>query len=466
MINKDWINNIDENKGEKKMAFLQIGSTNPQFTFILKKNPDSGMLVRRLRKGHLFGYYSGDNKVFNCYFKDPDSEISYGFGKVGKGKGVSDSFEYVNPSRYNAPEFVLDAISEFLEHIIKKDSELDIEGYDNFLMINMINIKRKYLGIFQRYFDNITIEEEEICANNYRLWIRSKSTLKDLISFAQLFAFFNVLKNRYLGEDEISKYMNMLIKIRAPYFVKYIFKVNVLSNRKAFKKYKKDLEENAIDGIIEFKYGYLHDQRIDAVESLLDFKRSIVDFGCGEGDFAKRFYHRIADKDKRYYAIDIDEEKLNRVKRRIDCDNGDNLIIGSTFPDFGENRENRENGENVDVIMSEVIEHMKKEEAENIVKDILRKNNVKILVITTPNKDFNRFFLFDDEDTRCKDHKFEMGKDEFKEWMDNIMDDMNGKYELRFLDIGDSVNAIPATIGAIVREKLEIGNQIGIGNRN
>ncbi len=45
------------------MAFMQIGSTNPKFSFILKKNPESGMIVRSVREGHLFGYYSGDNKT-------------------------------------------------------------------------------------------------------------------------------------------------------------------------------------------------------------------------------------------------------------------------------------------------------------------------------------------------------------------------------------------------------------------
>ena len=138
------------------MAFMQIGSTNPKFSFILKKNPSSGPLIRSIREGHLFGYYSNDDKIFNCFFRDSDTEISYKRFK-------DEEFEYVNPSRYNAPEFVLDSISEFLEHIIKKENEFDIEGYDNFLKINMINIKRKYLDIFKRYFKDISFEEEEIC---------------------------------------------------------------------------------------------------------------------------------------------------------------------------------------------------------------------------------------------------------------------------------------------------------------
>jgi len=420
------------------MAFMQIGSTNPKFSFILKKNPSSGPLVRSIREGHLFGYYSNDNKIFNCFFKDSDTEISYK-------KFKDDEFEYVNPSRYNAPEFILDSISEFLEHIIKKENEFDIEGYDNFLMINMINIKRKYLDIFKRYFKDISFEEEEICGSNFRLKFSTKGTLKFLVSFVQLFAFFNTLRNRYLAEDEISKYMKQLTKTKAPYFIKYIFKVNALRDRENFYKFKKSLEENSFGNeIIEFKYGYAHEQRIDVVESLIDFKRSIIDFGCGHGDFAKRLNHRLEKTNKRYYAIDKDDEMLRVVKKRMK--DAENVIFGASFP------EDMIEGEDFDVIMSEVIEHMKKDEATKVVKDILGKQHVKSLIITTPNKDFNTFFLFYDDEMRYEDHQFEMGKEEFIKWVGEITGDIKNGLGLQLLEIGDKVNYIPMTLGVIIKK--------------
>jgi len=430
------------------MAFMQIGSTNPKFSFILKKNPSSGPLVRNLREGHLFGYYSNDNTVFNCFFKDSDTEISYKRFK-------DDEFEYINPSRYNAPEFVLDSISEFLEHIIKKENEFDIEGYDNFLMINMINIRRKYLDIFKRYFKDIIIEEEEICANNFRLKFSTKGTLKFLISFGQLFAFFNVMRNRYLTEDEISKYMKQLTKTKAPYFIKYIFKVGALRNRHNFFKYKKSLEENSFnDETIDFKYGYAHEQRIDVVESLLNFRRSVIDFGCGNGEFVKRLNHRLEKSNKKYYAIDKDEEMLRIVKKRMI--DSENVILGTSFPDIDNE------GEDFDVIISEVIEHMKKDEATKIVKEILGKRNVKSLIITTPNKDFNPFFSFEEDEMRYEDHQFEMGKEEFTRWVEEVIgiidnkDNKDSKKELniQFLDIGDKVNSIPITLGVKIEKVI------------
>lgn len=429
------------------MAFLQIGSTNPKFSFILKKNPSSGPLVRSLREGHLFGYYSNDNKIFNCFFRDSDTEISYKRFK-------DEEFEYVNPSRYNAPEFILDGVSEFLEHIIKKENEFDVEGYDNFLMINMINIKRKYLDIFKRYFKDITFEEEEICGSNFRLKFSTKGTLKFLISFVQLFAFFNLMRNRYLSEDEVSKYNKQLTKTKAPYFIKYIFKVGALRDRNNFYKCKKSLEENSFGNeIIEFKYGYAHEQRIDAVEALLDFKRSIIDFGCGNGDFVKRLNHRLEKSNKRYYAIDKDDEMLRIVKKRTK--DTENIIFGTTFPDLDKG----DIIEDFDVIMSEVIEHMKKDEATKIVKEILGKHHVQSLIITTPNKDFNTFFLFEDEEMRYEDHQFEMGKEEFIKWIGDVVDNKK-ELNLQFLDIGDKVNSIPLTLGVRIEKGVIIEKEI------
>lgn len=414
------------------MAFLQIGSNNPNFSFILRKNPATGMLCRELKQGRLFGYYSNEASIFNCFFKDADWDISY--------KQFRDeSFEYVNPSQYNSANFVLDTISEFLAHVIKKPIDGDIDGFDNFCTINMISIKPKYLSIFSKYFTNVSIESTELCPNNYRLKFSTKGTLKELLSFVQLFTIFNVLKTRTLTEDEITKYMNQLITVKAPYFIKYVFKVNILNNRKLFNQHKAALEANSFEKI-EFEYGYASLQRIQAVEKLLDFKGDIVDYGCGEGNFIKALLGKVKD-DKRYFAIDRDKEVLEVAARRIRS--AENVEFSSFYPagvslTLGDH----------ELIMSEVIEHSEMEEATESVRNILLLGGDKLkrLIITTPNKDFNQFYFFDDEEVRHEDHHFEMTKAEFEAWLPSVVG--NRKYEI--LEIGDKVNGICCTLGAVI----------------
>lgn len=158
------------------------------------------------------------------------------------------------------------------------------------------------------------------------------------------------------------------------------------------------------------------------------------------------------DTKKRYYAIDKDDEKLNIVKKRIKrMENGENIILGATFPELV-----CVDGavENVDVIMSEVIEHMTKEESTRVVKEILSKQNVKSLIITTPNKDFNQFFFFEEDEMRHEAHIFEMGKEEFGKWVEEIKNscDCGGnKRSVQLVEIGDRVNDIPVTLGVVIR---------------
>jgi len=411
---------------DKIMAFMQIGSNNPQFSYILKKNP-ANMIVRSLKEGRLFGYYSSAATIFNCFFKDADWSISYKSHK-------EDSFEYLNPRSFSAPEFVLDTITEFLAHIIKKENDGDVDGFDTFVMINMISIKKKYLDIFSKYFSHIEIDAVEVCPGNYRIKFSSKGTLKEIISFVQLFTIFNVLKNRTLTDEEISKYMNQLLAIKAPYMMLYVFKCNVLRDRKTFNLHKKTLEANAFEKV-EFEFGFLQQQRIQTIEKLVDFNNDIYDIGCGEGQYVKALAHRLADG-KKYHAIDKDPEMREVVAKRFAMDN---VEIGSLFlTTTGD----------CTVIISEVIEHMPIKDAEQFVRDMLLigGDDIKKMIITTPNASFNSNYFDDENEMRHDDHHFEMTKDEFVEWMPKVI----GNKTFELLEIGDRVDGHCSTIGAVI----------------
>ena len=40
------------------MAIVQIKSTHPNFSFLIKKNPNSGMMLRSIHKGVAYGWYT------------------------------------------------------------------------------------------------------------------------------------------------------------------------------------------------------------------------------------------------------------------------------------------------------------------------------------------------------------------------------------------------------------------------
>ncbi len=113
-----------------RLALLTIKSTNPQFSFILSKNPSSGLLVKSCRLGHLYGWFSLNNsQEYYIWFRDSDTEVSYK-------ENPDDQFEYLDISRYNSPMFPANAITEMLGSASKKRHEQDSLGYDNELIIN------------------------------------------------------------------------------------------------------------------------------------------------------------------------------------------------------------------------------------------------------------------------------------------------------------------------------------------
>lgn len=80
------------------------------------------------------------------------------------------------------------------------------------------------------------------------------------------------------------------------------------------------------------------------------------------------------------------------------------------------------------VSMIEVIEHLPSNELENFPKVVFGKIRPKLVVITTPNREFN--ILFNNvSQFRHTDHKFEWTRSEFREWINKVCS-MYGYYAI------------------------------------
>ena len=58
------------------MATFQLKSTSETLSFDLKKNPNSGMIVKSLRSGMMFGWFD-DSQTYNLYFKENEGLCSF-----------------------------------------------------------------------------------------------------------------------------------------------------------------------------------------------------------------------------------------------------------------------------------------------------------------------------------------------------------------------------------------------------
>jgi len=422
------------------VAILQLKSSNPKFSHIIFKNPATGILIKDLKRGHLFGWYSND-QTYNCYFKDASNDVSYK-------SNPDEQFEYINTTRYNSAMFVVNLFSEFFSSTMKKIIKSDIsDTYTNEILINMLFVSAsRYLEFFNKHFDDFHITYDEIANKNCKIRIKTKKSIRELLNFTNLFVIFNALRNSdslMMDTELIEKYIETLRVIDAPYFIRYIFKINFIKNRKNFEKYVSILE-NSEKEKIKFKLGNTQVMRIRDIEAQLSFRNPIIDLGCGDGSYVSAFAGLL--KEKEYHAIDRDESCRISVKKRIERKKYDNVRVYESFLQFSKDY-NLDS--NYDILLTEVIEHSPLAESEKLVKELISFDKLGKLIITTPNKEFNQFYLFEESKLRHEDHNFEFTQKEFENWISNLVPKF---FKFSFSNSGDIVNDIPCTLVATIEK--------------
>lgn len=421
------------------MAIVQLKSTNPQFTFLIKKNPQSGMQLRPVRKGIAYGWYS-DDATYNVFFKDADNELSYK-------QNDSDSFEYLNVSRYNTPLFPLNAVNEFFSTPVKAQDERDIEGYEHTFFINMVQVERlHYIEFFNKHLKDYTFSLQHQAHKSYSLTITTHKSLYHLLHVTQVLSLFlSIFGDEYIDISDriLDKYIRSLNVIDAPFYIRSLFARSFLTTRELFKRYKASIEQTE-QVSIGLEYGGTAMQRRTFISGVLPFNKPVLDIGCGEGFYAIPFAGKI---ESTYYAVDINAELLEIVNRKAKAKQIDNIATFGSLDHFLDSY----NGEQVDVILTEVVEHMSEDEAATLIRQIIGSVDFGQLIVTTPNADFNRYYELDG--FRHEDHKWEMGIEAFREWFTDTIQGL--AVEAEYGMVGDRVDEIRTTQSAIVRRKEE-----------
>lgn len=442
------------------MSIIQLASENKYFSFIISKNPESGLSAKPLRKGVLFGYYTdGDESSYNIYFKDGSDEVSFP-------EYEGEEFEYLNSSRYNSASFLVSAIDDMLRSAFKSNEfstpngiKKDNGGKMSTLFINMIKIKNKrYIDAFEDYFPDFKVDAELINENNYQVTIRTTKSIFELLNFASLFGIFNAIVNNepnFIGDDNIAKYIRCMNIIDAPYFLRYLFKIRFIKGMNTFKRniegfgvVKDELSKNKSKKI-EMTFGDTWQARQMAIEERLGFKNDIVDVGCGEGKYITRFSKFM--KGKKYFAIDVNDEVRADAERRVKNKGLKDVKFYKSTLDFWSSDDYEKNQtDRLDVICTEVIEHMPVEDAKIMMSDILSLP-IDTLIVTTPDVRFNVNYFMDG--MRHDDHDWEPTKKEFEDFMKDCFKEVSKEYTMEWFPIGDVVDGITPSQGIIVKFK-------------
>lgn len=424
------------------MALLTIGSNNPNFSFIIAKNPitirESGKpFTRELRKGVVYGWYTDgkNDQEFRLQFRDDPVRSSFA-------EGLSEEFEYLDRGRYGSPYLPIAMLTKALASAMKKQDEKDIEGYEAYITTNIKVSNRRYMEqMIVHYAGNATITAIDLPGKYATIMVKA-STIHHTLNVMQVICLLQSLADEETHvetkNDIIEKFIGVINAAQAPYFMRYLFQMKAINNRDVFMKYRTLLCTDTI----QLNFGNTRQQRYDAIKPYLPGGEVLLDIGCGEMFYAM---HMV----KRYtivHAIDADEERTTNNVGKASGRKIENLEATHVEVTADWVAEHAGLFAGADVLLTEVAEHIPFEEATALVEAILR-TECRRLIVTCPNRDFNFYYGIPEGDTRHYDHKWEPSKEEFDNWCLSMVKGTNRPYE--FTGIGDSVNGCHTSLMAV-----------------
>ncbi len=431
---------------------IKINSTNDYLLDILNKNPNSelGLYMKEHRNGVIVGNCIDKHNYHAVFYDSKHSYTNYednqlDFKSHCDAKVVISMVNELFSDLIKEKEQVLNKNLSWLNKTIK-----DIDTEECIITIENIFIDSNWLRndefLLCRYIDGLVLTKKS--SNLFQLTLTSPDifTAINNISFITfLMAVTNEDERLFLTDELIMKFIRILSNIKnIPYFVYYLFiKRCLIYKTTVWDKVKPLLEKSLKDNTnldCTFTPNDTHTDRIEYVKTNINLTNDILDFGCGEFRHFKKLA-KLLDNEKTYYGYDI-EDYSNLVNVLSERYPKSNLVFSTDINTVPKNKP-------LSVILSEVIEHNSLEEGKKIIQDIVNNFNVKQIIITTPNKDFNQFYNMAENELRRDDHVFELNYGEFLAYINSLK--FNKAIKSIILDkLSDNVNGISVSSGVII----------------
>lgn len=160
---------------------------------------------------------------------------------------------------------------------------------------------------------------------------------------------------------------------------------------------------------------WLHEDRLAAVREVLaaEGARSVADLGCGSGDLLIPL--ALTGDHERLAGLEPDRDALDRLRGRL-----------ARLPEDLRARVTLHEGSLLDppqalvgvdaAVMVEVIEHIDPARLSAVERGIFARIDPRLLIVTTPNAEFNPLLGVPARRFRHPDHRFEWTRARFRDW--------------------------------------------------
>lgn len=412
---------------------IKIYSENPHYLSLLNKNPntDNGLYMTQSKGATIIGFCSKKTPpIYTILVQDQK-----GIYKLDE----SNQLDYLS---FCNPLIVLDVIKELFSHLLKTkeevlekpipwlsktfgkvDTSFKCQIAINYLYIDSNWIKDDVF-LLEKYFEEIQLIKFR--GNIYQAIITSNNII-DLINLASLLAFFVLATNKNdfrMDSQLVIKYARVLTNIpTTPYFIYYLFIKKAARSENTFEKIVNLLEQKfeQYNGIpIKFTKNDTQGDRLRFLKDHLNVEKPILNFGCGEFSLEKFL--------KQGTILSYDKEDFSNYYEAL---KGHYPKLNWKFFDV---LEDIPISHNLQVVLSEVVEHNPIEEVKSIIYKIINTFSPSVILITTPNRNFNKYYSMDKE-FRREDHLYEFSLEELQQFIKDLNLDMKVEY----YQIGDLV---------------------------
>lgn len=146
---------------------------------------------------------------------------------------------------------------------------------------------------------------------------------------------------------------------------------------------------------------------------LEDGVRTVLDLGCGSGALVRRL--AVEDQFTAIIGMDTSGEALLRAAESVAASmHGDPPRISLLHESYTDAPDGLDGFDAATLI--ETIEHIEPAELSKMEHSVFMRMRPGMVVISTPNRDYNVLYGIGAEDTRHPDHRFEWDRSRFGSW--------------------------------------------------
>jgi len=452
------------------LTITYTGQNATELGFLLYKNPYRPQ-VFELSYGKAYVFYPevSDERTTAALLLDINP-IDLARGKVGAtGGGL---FDYVNDRPYVSSSFMSTAIAKVFGTAMTgradsrqalSDSDLDLTA--TLAMLPCRGDHAKLLKVFEPLGYEVCFEwylsDERFPdwgeSKYVDLTLSGKVRLRDLLKHLYvLIPVFDRQKHYWVGADEVEKLLRLGEDWLSDHPEKAYITERYLKRLRPLvtMAFERLALANAVDGEVldaepeepeekPDKKLNLNRQRLGTVVAALKNcgAKRVIDMGCGEGNLLRqlvkeRQFTHIAGVDVSHVALARASEKLKlerageAMRERIKLFQGSLTYKDARFAGFDA------------ACVVEVIEHLDISRLNAFARVLFEFAKPSVVVLTTPNGEYNVNYENLSGGLRHADHRFEWSRAEFRNWASQTAEKFG--YEVQFSEIGD----LDATYGA------------------